>query len=111
MYSYDEKGVDANGKWAAVFVNAVVDVDGVKVSKRSFRTTTGEKSPFWTTVGLWTRADGQCPVDPIVVHQSAKMNLNFTENLSPMTTPWCNKSGGKLCRIPSGTYLCTALIN
>ena len=95
MWSYDEKGADPDGRWSQVYVHKTEEIDGKLVAKRQFRSTTGEKAPFWVTIGLWTRADGQCPVEPIVVHQVVKLNANFTEHLSPMTVVWCNKSGNK----------------
>ena len=82
VWSYDEKGVSPEGKWHAVLVSAPEKgEDGVMRCKRSFKTTSGEKATFWATIGLWSRADGQCPVEPIVVHQAAKLSLNHTENL------------------------------
>jgi hypothetical protein len=93
VWSYDEKGVSPDGKWTQVYVSAVEEINGKMVAVRRFRTTTGEKADFWTTIGLWTRADGQCPVEPIVVAEAAKLSLNQTENLGLMVTPWCNKSG------------------
>lgn len=93
MWSYDEKGVDPDGRWGKVYVHATEVIDGKLAAKRSFRTTTGEKAPFWTTIGIWTRADGQCPVEPIVVHQAAELSANHSDNLSPLATAWCSKSG------------------
>ena len=42
--------------------------------QRVFRTTTGEKAPFWVTAWLWTRADGQCFIPPSLVYQGSQLS-------------------------------------
>ena len=81
------------GSWSAVYVGIEETVNGEQINKRHFKNTSGEKAIFWVTIGLWSRADGQCPVEPLVVHQAAAWNDSLDENLSPLTVPWCNKSG------------------
>ena len=68
-------------------------MDGKSVAKRTFKSTSGEKAPYWVTVGLWTRAVGQCGKEMMVVHHSGTMNDNFRENLNPLCTVWVSKSG------------------
>jgi hypothetical protein len=74
VWNFDEKGVSPEGKWCAVFTETVEIIDGKQVAKRTFRHTTAEKAPFWVTIGLFTRADGQCPCGPIICHQAAKLS-------------------------------------
>ena len=94
VWSYDEKGVSPEGSsYSQVYVGTVEIVDGVKIAKRHFKSTSAEKAAFWTTIGLYTRADGQCPKPPLVVHQAERFTANLSENLDAYVFVYCNKSG------------------
>ena len=88
IYGGDEIGVNPHGhKGKRVFCSffrkqIVVVVDGE-----------GGKAPFWVTFFFWTRADGQFPIPPCVVHQASQMSEFFALNLPG---DWCthtNTSG------------------
>ena len=93
MWNYDEKGVCPEGKWSPVYTEGVQMVNGVPMAKRTFRHTSMERAPFWVTIGLFTRADGQCPVGPVVCHQAAKLTATHSKNLVDPCTVWCTPSG------------------
>ena len=59
--------------------------------QRIFRTTTGEKAPFWVTAWLMTRADGQSFVPPAIIHQGSQLSefhtLRIPSNWIVHSTP------------------------
>ena len=81
IYGGDEIGMNPHGhKGKQVFCSffrkqIVVVVDGE-----------GGKAPFWVTFFFWTRADGQFPIPPCVVHQAAQLSEFHALNL-PLD--WC----------------------
>ena len=66
VWNADEVGFDPKGRWQHVLTSSK--------DQRIFRTTTGEKAPFWVTAWLMTRADGQCFVPPAIIHQGSQLS-------------------------------------
>jgi hypothetical protein len=62
-------------------------------AERTFRVQTGEKAAFWLTVFFWTRADGQLPIPPFVVHQAEEMSEFLCLNLPADWGVHCASSG------------------
>ena len=52
-----------------------------------------ENSPFWCTVLLFTRADGNTPIPPIVVHQKKEFTADLNLYLSNDWLVLCTQSG------------------
>ena len=72
VWNCDEIGIDPNGKWTKV-----VCTYKFCMVEQIWKMQTGEHAPFWCTLLLWSRADGQCFIPPTVVHQGT----NMTEDL------------------------------
>lgn len=81
IWDGDEIGMNPHGHkgkqcFTAFFRRMIVRVVGGE----------GGKAPFWVTFFFWTRADGQFPVPPCVVHQAAKWSKFLSLNLPG---DWC----------------------
>ena len=63
VWNGDEIGWDPNGKARSTFSGRR------EPGERGFRHVTGERAPFWATMFFFTRADGDRPVPPMIVHQ------------------------------------------
>lgn len=72
VWNGDEVGFDPKGRWQQVLTSS---------RNRVFRTTTGEKAPFWVSAWIWTRADGQCFIPPALVHQGSQLSEFHALNL------------------------------
>ena len=48
---------------------------------RIWRTHTGERTQFWCTAIIFTRADGQCFIPPVVVHQRTHYTQDLNHNI------------------------------
>ena len=75
-WNCDEIGLDPNGNWTKV-------VCTYKWCPREemWKAQTGERAPFWVTLLLFTRADGQCFIPPIVIHQAPKLTAKHCLNI------------------------------
>ena len=71
-WNCEEIGFDPNGYWLNV-----VCTYKFFTGKRIWKSQIGERAPFWCTSLIFTRADGQCFVPPIIVHQAE----NYTHDL------------------------------
>ena len=67
-----EIGFDPNGSWLR-FVCTFKFFTG----KRMWKPQTGERAPFWFDDLVFTIADGQCFIPPMIVHQAE----NYTQDL------------------------------
>ena len=84
----DEDGFDPNGSWLRV-----VCTYKLFTGERIWKYQTGERPPFWCTALIFTRADGQCFMSPMIVHQSE----NYTQDLN-----WNLHSDWLVHNTPSG---------
>jgi hypothetical protein len=75
-WSVDEIGIDPKGKWSRI-----VCTYKWCVSEKIWKTQQGERTPFWCTILFFTRADGQCPIPPTVVHQASEVSADLFLNL------------------------------
>jgi len=78
VWNGDEVGFDPNGKWGKVLC-----FKGERGERRGgvSRIQTGERAPFWVTMFFVTRADGQCFVPPMIIHQGAHTNIGHVLDL------------------------------
>jgi hypothetical protein len=65
VWNGDEIGFDPNGSFLATYGYT----SGGTPPRRSFRLHSGERAPFWVTMFFMSRADGQHPIPPTIVHQ------------------------------------------
>lgn len=63
LWNADEIGIDADGKWKRVSKWSWAKTNSVKKLRSK------EKAAFWVSLLLISRADGQCPVNPVIVHE------------------------------------------
>ena len=75
VWNCDEIGFDPNSKW-----QKVVCTYKFFQGKRMWKLKNGECAPFWCTLLVFTRADGQCFMPPIVVHQSKEYSQGIHHN-------------------------------
>ena len=72
FWNFDEIGINLNGKWCKViFTYKYCMTDKI------WKCQDGEDAPYWVTVLFFTRADGQCFLPPIIVHQGAALSTDF----------------------------------
>ena len=88
VWNFDKIGLDPNGKWTKVLCT-------YKWCPREgmWKAQTRERAPFWVTVLLFTRADGQCFIPPVLVHQAAELTAEHCLNLLPDWIVHATKSG------------------
>jgi hypothetical protein len=72
VWNGDEVGFDPKGNWCSVLTDSRTEV---------CRVSTGEKAPFWVTAWFVTRADGQVPLSPTLVHQGPELSAFLLMNL------------------------------
>ena len=65
VWNCGEVGFDPNIRW-----NEVVCTHKFFQGERMWKVQTGERSPLWCTLPVFTRAYGQCFMSPIIVHQA-----------------------------------------
>ena len=66
----------SNGNW-----NNMVCTYKLFMSNRLWRTQNGEIEPFWYTLIIFTCADVQCFITPMVVHQSTQYTQDIHYNI------------------------------
>ena len=71
-WNCDKIGLDPNGNWVKI-----VCTYKWCPAERMWKAQTGERAPFWVTLLLFTRADGQCFIPPMVIHQSSEHTYNY----------------------------------
>ena len=88
VWNCDEIGLDPNGKWTKV-------VCTYKWCPREemWKAQTGERAPFWVTLLLFTRADGQCFIPPVVIHQAAELTAEHCLHIPSDWIVHATKSG------------------
>ena len=64
VWNCDEIWLDPNGKW-----RKVVCTYKYFQEERMWKVQTGDRAPFWCTLPVFTQADGQYFMYPVVVHQ------------------------------------------
>ena len=64
LWNFDEIGFDPNGKW-----RKVVCTYKYFQGEIMWKVQTGERAPLLCTLLVFTRADGQCFMTPVIVHQ------------------------------------------
>jgi len=72
VWNCDEIGFDPNGNW-----NRMICTYNWYPIDQIWRTQTGEHAPFWCTLLVFTRADGQCFMPLVLVHQSACLSKDL----------------------------------
>ena len=65
VWNCDEIGFDSNSKW-----RKVVCTYKYFQGEIMWKVQTGERSPFWCTLIVFNRADGQCFMPPVIIHQA-----------------------------------------
>jgi len=88
VYTGDEMGLNPKGKWYRVLA-----LNYYQAMKRLWRVSTGEHAPFWVTLFFFTRCDGQMPIPPCIIHESATVSEFFAMHLPEDWTIHCTKSG------------------
>ena len=76
MWNCDEIGLDPNGKW-----RKVVCTYKYFQGERTRKARTGECAPLWCTLHVFTQADGQCFMTPVVVHQAKEYSQDIHQNI------------------------------
>ena len=90
IWNGDEIGIAPNGKFRKTFSGRRPR------GQRGFRTVTGEKNPFWTTLFFFTRADGARLVPPMVIHQGGTATHMPSSVATDLPDDWgvhCTPSG------------------
>ena len=88
VWNCDEIGIDPNGKWSKVICTYKWCV-----TDQIWKIQTGEHAPFWCTLLLFSRADGQCFIPPTVVHQGSNFTQDFQLYLPSDWIVHCTPSG------------------
>ena len=77
VWNCDNIGFDPNGK-----CNKMVCTYKFFTGDRLWRTQTGKRAPFWRTMIIFTRADVQCLLPPVVVQKSTKYTQYLYYNIT-----------------------------
>ena len=88
VWNCDEIGLDPNGNW-----NKIVCAYKWCNADQIWKAQTGERAPFWVTLLFFTRADGQCPIPPVIVHQSATLSADLLLGVPGDWIVHCTPSG------------------
>ena len=76
VWNCDEIGLDPNGKW-----RKVVCTYKYFQRERMWKGQTGERTPFWCTLLVFTRADGKCFMPPVIFHQAKEYYQDTHRNI------------------------------
>ena len=76
VYNCDEIGFDPNISWIRV-----VCTYKFFTGKRICKPQTRQRDPFWCTALIFTRADGQCFMSPVIVHRAENYTYRLHWNL------------------------------
>ena len=76
VWNYDGTGFDTNCKWYKVVCTYKLFQGEI-----IWKVKTGERTPFWCTLIVFTRADGKCFIHTIDFHQAKKYSQDIHHNI------------------------------
>ena len=76
VWNCDEIGLNPNGKW-----RNIVCTYKYFQGERMWKVQTGERAPFGCTLLVFIRADGQCFMPPVIIHQSKEYSKDLHHNI------------------------------